>query len=143
MHVGIAAADAIKPYQKGDWKAIVNSSSKPVAVHFWGVTCAPCAKEMPEWGRFLAKNKTANVIFIQVDEVPSEAASKMLLKANLQTANSYTLTSPFDEYMRHEVDPKWRGETPVTILIGKKGEVTKKTGPVDFKQLQEWFKNQT
>jgi len=140
MHLAIAGSEAVKPYQKGDWQALVNASSKPLAVHFWGVTCTPCAREMPEWGKFLSKNKNANVVFIQVDEVPPEVALKMLTKANLQGANNFSLSSPFDEYLRYEVDPKWRGETPVTILIGKNGKVIRKTGPMDFQQLQNWFK---
>ena len=81
MHLAIAGSEAVKPYQKGDWQALVNASSKPLVVHFWGVTCAPCAREIPEWGKFLAKNKNANVIFVQVDEVASESALKMLTKA--------------------------------------------------------------
>jgi hypothetical protein len=95
---------------------------------------------MPEWGKFLSKNKNANVVFIQVDEVPPEIALKMLTKANLQGANNFSLSSPFDEYLRYEIDPKWRGETPVTILIGKNGKIIRKTGPMDFQQLQNWFK---
>ena len=78
MHLAIAGSETVKPYQKGDWQALVNASSKPLVVHFWGVTCAPCAREMPEWGKFLAKNKNANVIFVQVDEVAPESALKML-----------------------------------------------------------------
>ena len=142
-HLAIAGSEAVKPYQKGDWQALVNASSKPLAIHFWGVTCAPCAREMPEWGRFLSKNKNANVIFIQVDEVPPEIALKMLTKANVQGAHNFSLASPFDEYMRYEVDAKWRGETPITILIGKNGKVIRKTGPMDFYQLKNWFKSQT
>jgi thiol-disulfide isomerase/thioredoxin len=113
-----------------------------LAVHFWGVACAPCAREMPEWGKFLAKNKNANVIFVQVDEVAPESALKMLTKANLQSAKNYSLISPFDEYMRYEVDAKWRGETPITILIDKNGKAIRKTGPMDFYQLQNWFNSQ-
>jgi thiol-disulfide isomerase/thioredoxin len=141
--LAIAAPDAIKPFQRGDWNSLINSSAKPMVVHFWGVTCAPCAREMPEWGKFLTKNTSANVMFIQVDEVTPEMASKMLAKANLLSANNYNLASPFDEYLRHEIDPKWRGETPISILIGKNGKVIRKTGPMDFQQLQNWFKSQS
>ena len=142
MHLAIAGSETVKPYQKGDWQALVNTSSKPLAVHFWGVACAPCAREMPEWGKFLAKNKNANVIFVQVDEVAQESALKMLTKANLQSAKNYSLVSPFDEYMRYEVDAKWRGETPITILIDINGKAIRKTGPIDFYQLQNWFNSQ-
>ena len=90
----------------------------------------------------LFRSKNANVVFIQVDEVAPESALKMLTKANLQSAKNYILVSPFDEYMRYEVDAKWRGETPITILIDKNGKAIRKTGPIDFYQLQNWFNSQ-
>ena len=71
---GFAQSNPIKSYQKGDWKALTKPyADQALIVHFWGVTCAPCAKEMPQWGRFLSKNKNAKVIFIQVDDVSPES----------------------------------------------------------------------
>ena len=137
-----AQNSSIKSYQKGDWGHLTKSfSGQSVAIHFWGVTCAPCAKEMPQWGRFISQNKNFNVLFIQVDEVSPEMVKKMISKAGLDKADNYNLTSPFDEYMRHEIDPKWRGETPITILIDKSGKFERKTGPIDFAKLQHWFKS--
>lgn len=136
-----AQDQGIRPYQKGEWSSLLKANAgKPLVVHFWGVTCAPCAKEMPEWGKFLSQNKGANIVFIQVDDVPIEMVKKMLSKANLDRAENFNSTSPFDEYLRYEVDPKWRGETPVTFLIAKNGKTIKKTGPVNFDQLKDWFK---
>jgi thiol-disulfide isomerase/thioredoxin len=130
----------LKPYQKGDWKSLAKSyTGQALIVHFWGVTCSPCVKEMPEWGKFLSQHKNAKIIFIQVDDVSPESASKMLLSANLGSANAYMLTSPFDDAMRYEIDPKWRGETPMTLLIDKKGKVIRKTGTMDFEKLQQWL----
>ncbi len=41
--------------------------------------------------------------------------------------------------MRYEIDPKWRGETPMTILIDKIGKVIRKVGSIDFNQLNQWY----
>lgn len=61
---------SLKSYQKGDWSSIVSlANGKPMAVHFWGVTCAPCVKEMPQWSKFLSSDRDAKVVFIQVDDV--------------------------------------------------------------------------
>lgn len=135
-----AQSNAIKIYEKGDWKTITKPfAGQSVVVHFWGVTCAPCAKEMPLWGRFLTQNKNAKVIFIQVDDAPPESASKMMLSAGLAGANSYSLGSPFDDALRYEIDPKWRGETPMTLLMDKNGKVIRKTGTMDFDKLKQWY----
>ena len=137
---GFAQNNSIKNYQKGDWKAVTKPYvGQAVVIHFWGVTCAPCAKEMPQWGKFLAQNKNAKVIFIQVDDVSPDSASRMMSSSGLAGANSYTLASPFDDALRYEIDPKWRGETPMTLLIDKNGKVIRKTGTMDFDKLKQWY----
>ena len=135
---GSALADtsSLKPYQAGDWKAITKvNNGEPLAIHFWGVTCPACIKEMPLWGQFLKSNPNAKVVFIQVDDVSTDNMLKMLNKAGLEKANNYYVVAPFDERLRYEIDPKWYGETPTTIVIDKHGKATRKTGLVDFQKL--------
>lgn len=137
----LADTASLKPYQAGDWKSITKTAnSTPVAVHFWGVTCPACVKEMPQWGQFLKSNPNAKVVFIQVDDVPQDSMRKMLDKAGLEKANSFYVAAPFDERLRYEIDPKWHGETPTTIVIDKNGKATRKTGLVDFQMLQSALK---
>lgn len=136
--VGLALADsaALRPYQAGDWKSISNAGNgAPLAVHFWGVTCPACVKEMPQWGQFLKSNPNAKVVFIQVDDVSQDAIKKMLNKAGLDKANNYYVAAPFDERLRYEIDSQWHGETPTTIMIDKNGKATRKTGGIDFQKL--------
>lgn len=140
MQSAMADSAMLKPYQKGDWKSLMKPyAGQAVAIHFWGVTCAPCAKEMPLWGKFLVQNKNAKVAFIQVDDVSSDSVIKMLNAANIHSDASYTLASPFDDSLRYEIDPKWRGETPFTLLIDKNGKVIRKTGSIDFDKLKQWY----
>lgn len=134
----VAKADSIpmKPYQIGDWSSLVRSANgAPLAIHFWGVTCPACVKDMPKWSAFLKRHPNAKVIFIQVDDVTPEMMQKMLSKAGLETANNYYLASPFDERLRYDIDPKWHGETPTTILVDKNGKTLRKTGLVNFQNL--------
>jgi hypothetical protein len=136
----IAEEVAIKPYQKGDWTSILKlANGKPMAVHFWGVTCAPCVKEMPQWGKLIASDKTVKVIFIQVDDVSPEMIRQMLERASLSKANNYSIVGGFDERLRYEIDPKWRGETPITILINASGKKETIVGSVNFKTVRAWF----
>jgi len=132
-----ADTPSLKPYQSGDWsKVLKGANGAPIAIHFWGVTCPSCVKEMPLWGNFLKNNQNAKVIFIQVDDVTPESMQKMLAKAGLEKANNYFVVAPFDERLRYEIDPKWHGETPTTILIDKNGKASRKTGLIDFRKLQ-------
>ncbi len=136
-NIGIADTNTLKPYQAGDWSSLVKTANgAPLAVHFWGVTCPACVKEMPQWGSFVKNNPTAKVVFIQVDDVSVDSIKKMLNKAGLEKANNFYVAAPFDERLRYEIDPKWHGETPTTIMIDKNGKATRKTGLIDFRQLQ-------
>lgn len=140
ISISMADTGVLKPYQSGDWASIVKTANgSPIAIHFWGVTCAPCVREMPQWGKFVTANKKANIIFIQVDDVSPEMIQKMLVKANLDKANNYYVSTVFDEQLRHEIDPQWRGETPMTILIDRNGKPLRKIGPMNFPQLRAWF----
>jgi thiol-disulfide isomerase/thioredoxin len=140
MHAAFADVSNIQAYQKGEWDSLLKKNSgQAVAIHFWGVTCAPCVREMPQWGRFLSADRNARVIFIQVDEVPLEATKKMLAQARLDKVSNYYLNTPFDDYFRHEIDSQWRGETPMTLLINKNGKMLRKTGPINFAELKKWF----
>lgn len=138
----IAAADtySLKPYQAGDWKPLIKSANgAPIAIHFWGVTCPACIKEMPQWGNFLKNNPNAKVVFIQVDDVSLDSIKKMLKRAGLDKANNYYVVAPFDERLRYEIDTQWHGETPTTIMIDKGGKAIRNTGLVDFQKLQTTF----
>jgi len=64
----------------------------------------------------------------------------MLRQANLGNANNYYVTSGPDERLRYEIDPKWRGETPITIFIDKAGKTETTVGSVNFQSVKAWFK---
>ena len=133
-------AGSLMPYQKGDWESILKKvAGEKVVIHFWGVTCAPCVKEMPLWGKFTHENKNAKIMYIQVDDVSKQMVEQMLQKANLSKGENFYLTTTFDEYLRYEIDPQWRGETPMTIWIDRDGRRTRKIGTTNFLELKRWF----
>ena len=109
-------------------------------VHLWGFTCAPCLDELPRWGEFVAQFPDLKTIFIQVDDVPPELSIQTLTDARLERADNRTSVTIFDEYMRFEIDPRWRGELPLTLLISPKGEIKRLRGTVDFNVIEKWLK---
>ena len=134
-------ATELKTYQSGDWKILLKSSNKkPLVVHLWGFTCAPCLDELPRWGEFVAQFPDLKTIFIQVDDVPPELSIQTLTDARLERADNRTSVTIFDEYMRFEIDPRWRGELPLTLLISPKGEIKRIRGTVDFNVIEKWLK---
>jgi len=64
--LSLADSASLKPYQAGDWKSIIKSANGgPIAIHFWGVTCPACIKEMPQWGQFIKNNPNAKVVLFK------------------------------------------------------------------------------
>ena len=130
-------------YQPGDWKKIIDAGrGKPQIVHFWGFTCGPCLEELPRWGAFLKEFSGLKTVFIEVDQVPQATAGQALAQADLEQRDNRASAAIFDEYLRHEIDPKWQGELPITMLISAKGEVRRIRGAVNFELIRTWLKAQ-
>ncbi len=62
-----AAALDFKPYGRGAFAQIVNAhAGRPLIVHFWSVTCAPCLAELPQWAK-LTQRKDVDIVLVNVD----------------------------------------------------------------------------
>jgi thiol-disulfide isomerase/thioredoxin len=130
-------------YQPGDWKKILTAGrGKPQIIHFWGFTCGPCLEELPHWGKFLKEFASVKTVFIEVDQVPLATAAQALAQAGLEHRDNRVSAAVFDEYLRHEIDPKWQGELPITMLVNAKGEVRRIRGAVNFEQIRAWLRAQ-
>lgn len=137
--MGSSAAD-LKTYQPGDWKPLIESrANQPMIVHFWGFTCSPCLEELPRWGEFVKQFPKLKTVFIEVDQIPPEITIQTLNDANLTQADNRSSATVFDEYMRYEIDQRWRGELPFTLLVSPKGEVKRLRGTADFKVIKQWL----
>ncbi len=130
-------------YQPGDWKKILTAGQgEPQIVHFWGFTCGPCLEELPRWGDFLKGFAGLKTVFIEVDQVPQATAAQALARAGLEQRDNRASAAVFDEYLRYEIDPKWQGELPITMLVNAKGEVKRIRGAVNFEQVRSWLRAQ-
>jgi len=130
-------------YQPGDWKKILTSGhGKPQIVHFWGFTCGPCLEELPRWGEFLKEFSGLNTVFIEVDQVPLANAAQALAQAGLEQRDNRTSAAVFDEYLRYEIDSKWQGELPITMLVNSKGDIKRIRGAANFEQVRAWLQAQ-
>jgi thiol-disulfide isomerase/thioredoxin len=140
-----APASELSPFGRGSWEELRRvHDGHPTIVHFWGLTCGPCLVELPEWGRFAQSASGADFVMVAADPVPEEPAqlSATLAKAGLSPVEGWRFADRFTERLQYEIDPNWRGELPLTILLGRDGSVRSVLGTVDFADLRAWIEQQ-
>jgi thiol-disulfide isomerase/thioredoxin len=140
-----ASAEDLHPFVRGSWQQIrATHAGKPIVVHFWGLSCAPCRVEMPNWGKLIAERPDLNLILINADIVPNErrAVAATLSAAGLVPAENWIFQDSFVEKLRFEIDPSWRGELPLTLLIARDGTTTASEGIADLDKVRAWLDSQ-
>jgi thiol-disulfide isomerase/thioredoxin len=139
------AASELSPFGRGSWDELRRiHDGRPTIVHFWGLTCGPCLVELPEWGRFAQSAGGVDFVMVAADPVPEEPAqlSATLTKAGLSPVESWRFADRFAERLQYEVDRNWRGELPLTILLGRDGTARSVLGTADFADLSDWIAQQ-
>lgn len=140
-----ARADEVRPFVRGSWQQIKSAhAGRAVAIHFWGVTCAPCRVEMPVWGQLVKERADLALVTIHADRAPPDTrlVPQMLADAGLATVESWRFAERFMEPLRFEVDPEWQGEIPMTLLIGRDGSTKAIIGSVEAHDIQTWLDEQ-
>ena len=139
------AADELHRFVRGSWKDIRKShAGEPIVVHFWGVTCGPCRVEMPNWGKLARERHDLRLVLINADLVPNapRAVSAMLAQAGLARAENWIFSEDFVERLRFEIDPQWRGEIPLTLLMARDGSITRIEGAASLDEVRAWLDTQ-
>jgi thiol-disulfide isomerase/thioredoxin len=137
-----AAPNAPLPFERGSWQSLRQAhAGRPFVVHLWGLTCAPCLVELPRWGELLRQRPDLQLVLIAADPVPEEPsrATGTLAKAGLTGAESWMFADRFAERLRYEIDPRWRGELPRTLLIDRDGVITALSGVADLAAVRAWL----
>lgn len=141
VSAGAQSAD-LQSFGRGSWSKLrAAHDGQPTVVHFWGLTCAPCLVEMPEWGKLQAERPDMRLVMVAADPVPQDPArvNDMLARADLAKAENWAFTDRFNERLRYEIDPAWAGELPRTLLIDRDGQETVLTGVADLAEVRTWL----
>ncbi len=136
-----AAALEFKPYRAGSFAELRKAHpGRPLAVHYWSVTCPACLAELPDWAKLLQEKKAIDVVFVNTDqENDRKRAEARLAKAGLTEGAHFGFADEFAEKLYFEVDHDWRGELPFTALVGADGKLETVTGALDDPQMAAWL----
>jgi thiol-disulfide isomerase/thioredoxin len=136
---------SLKPFERGSWQALLRAhAGHPTIVHFWGVTCGPCKVELPLLGQFMKEHPAIDVVTVSADLVPglSDATRSMLDKAGLAAAENWIFDDGYVERLRFEVDPRWQGDIPRTLLVAREGTIMTIEGSADMSDVEKWSSEQ-
>ena len=139
------AAAEPRPFVEGSWQALRGlHQGRPTVVHFWGITCAPCMVEMPRWAELAKADPWLDLVLVDADPVGNDpnADAPMLKKMGLSNTESWRFADAFSEKLRFEIDRKWHGELPLTLLIGRDGSIRRIVGSADFDDVRHWLETQ-
>ena len=138
-----ASALEFQPYARGSFAELRRAhAGRPLLVHFWSVTCAPCLAELSDWARISAEKKGIDIVFVNADgEHDRVKAGARLEKAGLAGAVQYGFADDFLDRLFFEVDPMWRGELPFTAMIDANGKLVTVAGLLDEPALAGWLKS--
>ena len=139
--IGTTKADPL-PFERGSWaKLSAAHAGQPTVVHFWGLTCAPCLVEMPQWAALKKARPDMRLVLVAADPVPQDPdrLDAALSRFGLDKAESWWFTDRFYERLRYEIDPAWAGELPRTMMIDRDGKVTVLPGVADLAQVRQWL----
>jgi thiol-disulfide isomerase/thioredoxin len=139
-----AAMAEVRPFVRGSWQVLVAAhAGKPLVVHFWSLTCAPCIAEMPQWKALQKAHPEMSLVMVSTDPPDQAKRQEALLARNgLAGVQQWTFADSFAERLRFEVDRRWRGELPMTRLVGTDGKVEAITGTVTPAALDGWLARQ-
>lgn len=139
--LGRAEADPLR-FERGSWaKLRAAHAGTPTVIHFWGLTCGPCLVELPQWGNFAAERPDLKLVLVAADPLPQdpERLAATLDRAGLGRTESWSFTDRFYERLRYEIDPRWAGELPRTVMIDRAGHATVLPGVADLGQVRAWL----
>jgi thiol-disulfide isomerase/thioredoxin len=140
-----ATAGEPLPFGRGSWQELRQAHvGRPTVVHFWALSCGPCLVELPVWGALVRERPDLRLVLVNTDRV-LEKPERMLAtldKAGLRAVENWAFADRFEERLRFEVDPHWRGELPRTLLIARDGAVTAFSGAADPTTIRRWLDNQ-
>jgi thiol-disulfide isomerase/thioredoxin len=143
--IGAAIAGDAAPFGRGSWTELRKAhAGRPVIVHFWGLTCAPCLAELPEWGKLAHERAGLDLVLVHAERLAGDPSriTSTLAKAGLDTAESWMFADAFEEKLRFEIDSNWQGEMPRTLLIGRDGAVTALAGTANMIRVRSWLDEQ-
>jgi len=142
LNVALAAPVELRPFDAKSMDAIrAANAGKPFVLAFWSTTCEPCRREMALWRALRTRYPQVPIVLVAADS-PGEQApvAAFLLRYNPGPVEHWLFADDFVERVRYSVDRGWRGELPRTYFFDAAHAVEARSGLLDRRWAEQWFK---
>jgi thiol-disulfide isomerase/thioredoxin len=135
----------IRPFIKGSFEQIKQAhQDKPYIIVFWSESCAFCMKELALLGQLIKQYPNVEIVSISTDPfLKDETVKQILSSKQIENFETWVFADDFVERLYFDIDPKWRGELPLTYFFDKNHKMLRHMGVIKEKELIEWLSNQT
>lgn len=142
-HIPVYATE-IRPFTKASFKQIQQEhKNKPYIIAFWSETCDFCMKELVLFGRLMKIYPAVSLISITTNPyLEEETVNKILSTSHIENAEKWIFSDDFVERLYFSVNPRWRGELPLTYFFDKNNKMLKYLGVIKEKELISWLAKQ-
>lgn len=139
-----SAAELPRALVPGSYAALLAAHpGEPKIIAFWSLGCDYCLEELPELAALAARFPAVRLILVSTDTPDDGAVIRATLATNrLGGVDSWVFADEPPEHLRHEIDPRWRGELPQTVLQARDGARRVLTGRPGPGLLEQWLIDQ-
>lgn len=132
-----AAPPKVESFEIATWEQLQKQSPRPTAVVFTATYCANCPAVISKLSEALQrKGVKSEIVAVVIDEAEEKA---LLESEHYKHASRLFLFEGNEAALRYKVDPRWRGVTPYTALLGADGKMTFAAGMPSDEQIGTWL----
>lgn len=136
-----ARAEPLRPFVPGSMQALrAAHADRPFVLALWSLTCSHCQEELALLSRLKEKYPALDLVLVSTDTPEdADALSATLARHGLTRAETWVFADPFTELLHQEIDPRWSGELPRTLLFDRRHGVTARSGRLTATELEQWI----
>lgn len=135
-------AQGVEGLHAGDMARIRESfKGRPLVLHMWSLTCAPCLTELPKWAVRIKRNPAVAFVFINTDGLRyAPSLNKRLLDAAVMPTRSLVYADDFVERLQYEISSDWHGELPRNELVDRSAGALVTLGLLSDADFEKWIR---
>jgi thiol-disulfide isomerase/thioredoxin len=132
-----ASPSSVERFDVAAWEHLQQELPRPSAVVFTATYCVSCPAVLEKVSLTLKQKRIrSDLVAVVIDEASSQ---ELLSSGHYDHASRLFLFEGNEAALRYQVDRRWRGVTPYTVLLSANGKAVFVAGIPSDAQLASWL----